>query len=81
MIGSEELPKSIIIGGSGAIGTEFGYVLNAYGVDVTIVEFLDRMVPTGDAEISAELLKAYKNWASRCSPARPSGLSRTPAPG
>ena len=60
LIGSEELPKSIIIGGSGAIGTECGYVLNAYGVEVTIVEFLDRMVPTEDAEISAELLKAYK---------------------
>lgn len=60
LILSDHLPKSIIIGGSGAIGTEFGYVLNAYGVDVTIVEFLDRMVPTEDAEISAELLKAYK---------------------
>ncbi len=60
LILSEQLPSSIIIGGSGAIGTEFAYVLNAYGVDVTIVEFLDRMVPTEDAEISAELLKAYK---------------------
>lgn len=60
MILSEQLPKSIIIGGSGAIGTEFAYVLNAYGVDVTIVEYLDRMVPTEDAEVSAELLKQYK---------------------
>lgn len=57
---AEELPKSIIIAGSGAIGTEFAYVLNSYGVDVTIVEFLDRMVPTEDAEVSAELAKAYK---------------------
>ena len=60
LILAEQLPKSVIIGGSGAIGTEFGYVLNAYGVDVTIVEFLDRMVPTEDAEVSAELLKAYR---------------------
>lgn len=60
MILSEQLPTSIIIGGSGAIGTEFAYVLRAYGVDVTIVEFLDRMVPTEDAEVSAELLKSYK---------------------
>ena len=43
-----------------SIGTEFAYVLANYGVDVTIVEYLDRMVPTEDAEISAELLKAYK---------------------
>lgn len=57
---SETLPGSIIIGGSGAIGTEFAYVLNSYGVDVTIVEFLDRMVPTEDAEVSAELAKVYK---------------------
>ncbi|MBO1032049.1 dihydrolipoyl dehydrogenase [Tessaracoccus sp. SD287] len=57
---SEELPASIIIAGSGAIGTEFAYVLNSYGVDVTIVEYADRMVPTEDAEVSAELAKAYK---------------------
>ncbi|HEY0238440.1 MAG TPA: dihydrolipoyl dehydrogenase [Friedmanniella sp.] len=57
---TEELPGSIIIAGSGAIGTEFAYVLANYGVDVTIVEFLDRMVPLEDPEISAELLKQYK---------------------
>ena len=57
---AESLPKSIIIGGSGAIGTEFAYVLNSYGVDVTIVEYLDRMVPNEDADVSAELAKAYK---------------------
>lgn len=54
------LPKSIIIGGSGAIGVEFAYVLKNFGVDVTIVEFLDRIVPTEDAEVSKELLKHYK---------------------
>lgn len=60
LILADQLPASIIIGGSGAIGTEFAYVLRAYGVDVTIVEYLDRMVPTEDAEVSAELLKSYK---------------------
>ncbi|MFT4218131.1 MAG: dihydrolipoyl dehydrogenase [Micropruina sp.] len=57
---SDDLPGSIIICGSGAIGTEFAYVLSNYGVKVTIVEFLDRMVPLEDPEISAELAKAYK---------------------
>ncbi|MBB1495857.1 dihydrolipoyl dehydrogenase [Propioniciclava sp. MC1595] len=57
---ADNLPKSVIIGGSGAIGTEFAYVLNSYGVDVTIVEYLDRMVPNEDKEVSAELAKAYK---------------------
>ncbi len=56
----EELPGSIIIAGSGAIGVEFAYVMKNFGVDVTIVEFLDRMVPTEDAEVSKELLKHYK---------------------
>ncbi|GIL35772.1 dihydrolipoyl dehydrogenase [Phycicoccus sp. DTK01] len=56
----ENLPGSIVIAGSGAIGVEFAYVLKNFGVDVTIVEFLDRMVPTEDEEISKELLKHYK---------------------
>jgi dihydrolipoamide dehydrogenase len=57
---TDQLPKSIVIGGSGAIGVEFAYVLKNFGVDVTIVEFLDRMVPTEDADVSKELLRAYK---------------------
>ncbi|MDG6102470.1 dihydrolipoyl dehydrogenase [Dactylosporangium aurantiacum] len=57
---SEELPSSIIIAGAGAIGVEFAYVLHNYGVKVTIVEFLDRMVPLEDEEVSAELAKRYK---------------------
>jgi len=56
----DRLPDSIVIAGSGAIGVEFAYVMKNFGVDVTIVEFLDRMVPTEDAEISKELLKHYK---------------------
>jgi dihydrolipoamide dehydrogenase len=56
----ERLPDSIVIAGSGAIGVEFAYVMVNFGVEVTIVEFLDRMVPTEDAEISKELLKHYK---------------------
>ncbi|MDO9456746.1 dihydrolipoyl dehydrogenase [Nocardioides sp.] len=56
----ENLPGSIVIAGSGAIGVEFAYVMKNFGVDVTIVEFLDRMVPTEDADVSKELLKQYK---------------------
>ncbi|MCD6639060.1 MAG: dihydrolipoyl dehydrogenase [Nocardioides sp.] len=57
---TDQLPSSIVIGGSGAIGVEFAYVMANFGVDVTIVEFLDRMVPTEDADISKELAKHYK---------------------
>jgi len=55
-----ELPASIVIVGAGAIGVEFAYVLHNYGVKVTIVEFLDRMLPMEDAEVSAELQKQYR---------------------
>lgn len=56
----DHLPKSIIIAGAGAIGIEFAYVHRNYGVDVTIVEFLDRILPLEDEEVSKELLKVYK---------------------
>ncbi len=57
---TSELPKSIIIAGAGAIGIEFAYVMRNYGVDVTIVEFLDRILPLEDPDVSAELAKRYK---------------------
>ncbi len=57
---SQDLPASVVICGAGAIGTEFAYVLRSYGVDVTMVEYLPRIVPNEDPEISAELAKAYK---------------------
>ncbi|MFJ5684178.1 dihydrolipoyl dehydrogenase [Streptomyces sp. NPDC093099] len=57
---SDTLPESIVIAGAGAIGVEFAYVLHNYGVKVTIVEFLDRLVPLEDAEISKELAKSYR---------------------
>jgi dihydrolipoamide dehydrogenase len=54
---SSELPSSIVIAGAGAIGVEFAYVLHNYGVDVTIVEFLDRMVPLEEAELARRYRK------------------------
>ncbi|MFF8832126.1 dihydrolipoyl dehydrogenase [Streptomyces sp. NPDC015131] len=57
---TEELPRSIVIAGAGAIGVEFAYVLHNYGVKVTIVEFLDRIAPLEDKDVSAELAKQYR---------------------
>lgn len=54
------LPKSMVIVGAGAIGMEFAYVLSNYGVDVTIVEFMDRVLPNEDADVSKEIAKQYK---------------------
>lgn len=54
----EKLPQSVIIIGAGAIGVEFATVWNSYGVNVTLVEMLPRVVPLEDEEVSAELSKA-----------------------
>jgi len=53
----ENLPKSVVIVGAGAIGMEFATIWNSYGVEVTVVEMLDRIVPNEDQEISAALQK------------------------
>ncbi|MFH5211663.1 dihydrolipoyl dehydrogenase [Antrihabitans sp. NCIMB 15449] len=64
---TKELPGSILIVGAGAIGMEFAYVLANYGVDVRIVEFLDRALPNEDADISKEIAKAYKKLGVKIS--------------
>jgi dihydrolipoamide dehydrogenase len=53
-------PKSMIIVGSGAIGVEFAYFYNSIGCKVTIVEFMPRIVPVEDEDISKELEKSFK---------------------
>ncbi|MFL2666464.1 MAG: dihydrolipoyl dehydrogenase [Flavobacteriaceae bacterium] len=53
-------PKDIIIVGSGAIGIEFAFFYNSMGSNVTIIEYLDRIVPIEDKEISKELEKNLK---------------------
>lgn len=53
-------PKSMIVVGSGAIGVEFAYFYNSMGTKVTIVEFMPRIVPVEDEDISKELEKSYK---------------------
>ncbi len=54
------LPKSMIVCGSGAIGSEFAYFYNSIGTKVTIVEFMPRIVPVEDEEVSKELEKQFK---------------------
>jgi dihydrolipoamide dehydrogenase len=56
----EKLPKSVVVIGAGAIGVEFATIWNSYGVEVTIVEMLPRLVPLEDEEVSDELAKAFK---------------------
>lgn len=56
----DTVPDSVVIVGAGPIGMEFGYIYNAYGADVTIVEFLPHLLPLEDEDISKEIETAYK---------------------
>ena len=52
-------PKKLIVVGSGAIGVEFAYFYNAMGTDVTIVEYMPRIVPVEDEEISKQMERSF----------------------
>jgi dihydrolipoamide dehydrogenase len=56
----DKKPASMVIVGSGAIGVEFAYFYNSIGTEVTIVEFMDRIVPVEDEEVSKQLERSYK---------------------
>ncbi len=55
-----EVPKSMVVLGSGAVGVEFASVYSRFGCDTTVVELLDRIVPIEDADVSKELERAFK---------------------
>ncbi len=55
----DELPASIVIVGGGAVGVEFAYIYRMYGVEVTVVELLPRLVPNEDEDISAILERSF----------------------
>ena len=63
----EELPKSIGIIGAGAIGVEFAYFWNAFGVDVHIFELQKNLLPIEDTDSSKEIEKAYKKYGIKLS--------------
>jgi dihydrolipoamide dehydrogenase len=56
----QDVPKRMIVVGSGAIGMEFAYVYHSYGAEITIIEMLDQLLPLEDPEVSAEVTKEYK---------------------
>ncbi|MDB2426891.1 dihydrolipoyl dehydrogenase, partial [Flavobacteriaceae bacterium] len=53
-------PKKIVIVGSGAIGVEFAYFYNSMGTEVTVVEYMPRIVPVEDADVSKQLERSFK---------------------
>src|SRR5690606_39260992 len=63
----EKLPKSVGIIGAGAIGVEFAYFWNAFGVDVHIFELQKHLLPIEDEDSSQEIEKAYKKYGIKLS--------------
>ncbi len=55
-----KLPESVVIIGGGATGAEFAYLYRSYGVEVTIVEMMDRILPQEDQDVSVELTRSFK---------------------
>jgi dihydrolipoamide dehydrogenase len=60
------VPKSMVVLGSGAVGVEFASVYSRFGCDTTVVELMDRIVPLEDAEVSKELERAFKKRGIKC---------------
>lgn len=56
----DKQPKKMVVVGSGAIGVEFAYFYNSIGTEVTVVEFMDRVVPVEDEEVSKQLERSFK---------------------
>jgi dihydrolipoamide dehydrogenase len=61
-----QVPKSLIIMGSGAVGVEFASIYRRFGSDVTIIELLPRLVPVEDEAVSAELEKSFRKQGITC---------------
>ena len=56
----KEIPKSLVVIGSGAVGVEFASIYKSFGAEVTILEMLPRYVPVEDEEVSKELMRVYR---------------------
>lgn len=75
----DSLPKSLLVVGSGAIGVEFASFYNGLGVDVTIVEMMDRIVPVEDEEVSAFAQKAFEKQGMKIlTSAKLGAVNKTP---
>ncbi len=59
------LPKSMAVIGSGAIGSEFAYFYRSLGVDVTVIEFLDRILPIEDDDVSAQISRNFRKMGMK----------------
>ena len=60
-----KLPKSLVVIGSGAIGSEFAFFYRVLGVEVTLIEYLDRVLPIEDDEVSAQVSRSFRKMGMK----------------
>src|SRR6185437_16626266 len=60
MLSVNAIPKSLVVIGAGAVGVEFGSIFKSFGSEITIVEYLPRLVPNEDEDVSKELARAFR---------------------
>jgi dihydrolipoamide dehydrogenase len=60
ILGINQIPKSMIVIGAGAVGVEFGSIFRSFGAEITIIEYLPRLVPVEDEEVSKELARLFR---------------------
>ncbi|MDD3034225.1 MAG: dihydrolipoyl dehydrogenase [Bacteroidales bacterium] len=61
----EKIPASLVVIGSGAIGSEFAYFYRSLGTEVTLIEYLDNIVPLEDEEVSAQLSRSFRKMGMK----------------
>lgn len=75
-----KLPKSLLILGAGAIGMEFAYVMSSFGVEVTVIEMMDQILPVEDADVAKVVSGEFKKYGVKIlTSAKASNLKRSKA--
>ena len=64
-LAQEEMPRSVVVLGGGAVGVEFAYIYRTFGADVTVVEMEDQLLPRTDREVAKELEKSLRKQGIR----------------
>lgn len=62
----ERIPKSMVVIGAGAVGVEFASIFKSFGSEITIVEYLPRLVPNEDEDVSKEMARAFRKRGIEC---------------
>ena len=76
-LAQEEMPRSVVVLGGGAVGVEFAYIYRTFGADVTVVEMEDQLLPRTDREVAKELEKSFRKQGIRVLTSAPAkGLDR-----